>query len=51
MGRGSKAAGGKEAWQTLRSNPDYRADWRAYGTAAPALEPAPFPLRVQSEVG
>lgn len=49
MGRGSKAAGGKEAWRALRSNPDYRADWQAYGAAAPALEPAPFPLRVQSE--
>ena len=49
MKRGSKAPGGREAWQALRSNPGYRAGWKAYGTAAPALEPAPFPLRVQSE--
>ena len=39
----------REAWQSLRSNPDYRTEWKAYGSAAPVLEPAPFPLRVQSE--
>ena len=33
----------------LRSNPDYRAGWKAHVSTAPALEPAPFPLRVQSE--
>lgn len=38
-----------EAWRSLRANPDYRADWKAHASAAPALEPAPFPLRVQSE--
>ena len=33
----------------LRSNPDYRTEWKALASAAPVLEPAPFPLRVQSE--
>ena len=49
MKRGSDAAGGREAWHGLRSNPGYRADWQAYGTEEHALEPALFPLRVQSE--
>ena len=49
MKRGSDTAGGREAWHELRSNPEYRADWQAYGTAEHALEPASFPLRVQSE--
>ena len=49
MKRGSDAAGGREAWHGLRSNPGYRADWQAYGTEEHALEPASFPLRVQSE--
>ena len=49
MKRGSDTAGGREAWHGLRSNPEYRADWQAYGTAEHALEPALFPLRVQSE--
>ena len=39
----------REAWQSLRSNPDYRAGWKAHASATPVLEPAPFPLRVQSE--
>ena len=42
-------AAGREAWQSLRSNPDYRAGWKAHAGAAPVLEPAPFPMRVQSE--
>ncbi len=41
--------GRREAWQSLRSNPDYRAGWKAHAGAALALEPAPFPMRVQSE--
>ena len=49
MTDGGESAGRREAWQSLRSNPDYRADWRAHGSALPELEPAPFPLRVQSE--
>lgn len=40
---------GYRLWQPLRSNPEYSADWRANGGAAVQLEPAPFPLRVQSE--
>ena len=40
---------GYQRWQTLRSNPEYRADWRAHRSAAVQLEPAPFPLRIQSE--
>ena len=40
---------GYRLWQPLRSNPEYSADWRANGSAAVQLEPAPFPLRVQSE--
>ena len=28
MKRGSKAPGGREAWQALRSNPGYRAGWK-----------------------
>ncbi len=49
MKNGSDTAGGREAWHGLRSNPEYRADWKAYGTEEHALEPASFPLRVQSE--
>ena len=40
---------GYQRWQPLRSNPEYSADWRAHGSAAVQQEPAPFPLRVQSE--
>ena len=40
---------GYRLWQPLRSNPEYRTDWRAHGNAAVQLEPAPFPLRVQSQ--
>ena len=45
-----KGGNGYQLWQPLRANPEYRADWRAHGGAAVQVEPAPFPLRVQSEV-
>ena len=49
MANVEERAARREAWQSLRSNPDYRTEWKAHGSAAPVLEPAPFPLRVQSE--
>ena len=39
---------GISAWQVLRRQAAYLAEWRA-SAAAPSLELAPFPLRVQSE--
>ena len=36
-------------WHALRSNPDYRADWRARGGAPSVVELAGFPLRAQTE--
>lgn len=36
-------------WHALRSNPDYRADWRAYGGAPSVVESAGFALRAQTE--
>ena len=35
-------------WHALRSDPDYKADWRASGGAAPVVESAGFALRVQA---
>lgn len=40
--------GGVRAWQFLRRNPAYVEAWRRVKTAAP-VEPAPFPLRKQTE--
>ena len=40
--------GGTRAWQFLRRNPDYVEAWRQSATPA-RDEPAPFPLRSQSE--
>ena len=40
--------GGPRAWQYLKRNPDYVESWRQSAIPAPD-EPAPFPLRVQSE--
>ena len=36
-------------WHALRSNPDYKADWRAHGGAPQVVESAGFPLRAQTE--
>ena len=36
-------------WHSLRTNPDYRADWREHGAAASFVESSGFPLRTQSE--
>ena len=35
------------AWMALRRIEDYRAAWREHAAAPPALEPGPFPIRVQ----
>ena len=40
--------GGVRAWQFLRRNPAYVEAWQRVKTAAP-VEPAPFPLRKQTE--
>ncbi len=50
-GRKLPEDGGVWAWQVLRDREDYREAWaaRAGCAAAPDLEPAPFPVRVQSE--
>ena len=36
-------------WDALRSNPDYKAEWRAHGGAPSAVESAGFALRAQTE--
>ena len=36
-------------WHALRSNPDYKADWRARGGAPPVMESTGFALRAQTE--
>ena len=36
------------AWMALRRVEDYRAAWREHAAAPPALEPGPFPIRVQN---
>ena len=38
---------GEDTWAFLQRHPDYRAAWREHA-AAPELEAAPFPVRVQS---
>ena len=40
--------GGPRAWQYLKRNPDYVESWRQSAIPAPD-EPAPFPLRTQTE--
>ena len=50
MAEGAESVDRRELWKSLRSDPGYVADWRAHGGGALPLEPAPFPLRVQSEV-
>lgn len=49
MSKAPEGCSGYQLWQPLRANPEYRADWRVHGSAAAQLEPAPFPLRIQSE--
>ena len=36
-------------WHALRSNPDYKANWRAHGAASSVVELAGFALRAQTE--
>ena len=36
-------------WHALRSNPDYKAEWRAHGGASSVVESAGFALRAQTE--
>ena len=36
-------------WHALRSDPGYRADWRAHGGAPAVVEAAGFALRAQTE--
>ena len=40
--------GGPRAWQYLKRNPDYVEAWRKVAVPTPD-EPAPFPLRTQTE--
>ena len=35
-------------WHALRSDPGYKADWRANGGAAPVVESEGFALRAQT---
>ena len=49
MAEAAAADGGDRDWHSLRTNPDYRADWREHGTAASFVESSGFPLRTQSE--
>ena len=39
---------GEDTWAFLQRHPDYRADWLEHA-ALPEFEPAPFPVRVQSQ--
>ena len=36
-------------WHALRSDPDYKADWRTHGCAPAVVDAAGFALRVQTE--
>lgn len=39
---------GMRAWMVLRRVKDYEAAWREHAAAPSALEPGPFPIRVQN---
>ena len=49
MEESAAAGGGDRDGDSLRSNPDCRADWREHGAAASFMESLGFPLRTQSE--
>ena len=49
MVQSDAAGGGDHDWDSLRSNPDYRADWYEHGAAASFVESSGLPLRTQSE--
>ena len=48
MNAGAEGRGGRPSWRSLRTDPDYVADWRA-NAGPPAHEAPPFPFRRQTE--
>ena len=49
MAKAAEIRGPAGDWHALRSNHDYRADWRAQGGEPPVVESAGFALRAQTE--
>ena len=49
MAEATAAGRGDRDWHSLRTNPDYRAEWREHGAAASFVESLGFPLPTQSE--
>ncbi len=49
MAKAAEIRGPAGDWHALRSNPDYKADWRAHGGAPSVVESAGFALRAQTE--
>ena len=49
MAKAAQIRGPAGDWHALRSNPGYRADWRAHGGAPSVVESAGLALRVQTE--
>lgn len=49
MAKAEEIRGPAGDWHALRSDPDYRADWRAHGGAPGFVESAGFALRTQTE--
>ena len=45
---GTQGRGARPGWRSLRTDPDYVADWRA-NAGPPAHEAPPFPFRRQTE--
>ena len=48
MNAGTQSRGARPSWRSLRTDPDYVADWRANAGSA-AHEAPPFPFRRQTE--
>ena len=49
MAKAAEIRGPAGDWQALRSDSDYRAEWRAHGGAPAVVESAGFALRTQSD--
>ena len=48
MSAGAQRRGGRPSWRSLRTDPDYVADWRA-NAGSTVHEAPPFPFRRQTE--
>ena len=49
MAKAAEIRGPAGDWHALRSNPDYKTDWRAHGGTPSVVESAGFALRTQTE--